>query len=101
MEAHAGIQERAFTVPDRFDAVCHRWTMEGNNIMATAGWAYAYQQAETKHTGDYRADADPASAGDGGGRNTCETRKKERSATRLLFDFGLRHDARSSPPSDV
>ena len=75
--------------------------MERNDPMATARWAPAYERAEAKHTRDDGADADPPSAPNGGGRDTSETRQKEHSATRLLFDFALRQDARASPPSNV
>ena len=75
--------------------------MERNDFVATARWADAYRRIEAKHTRNDGADADSPSARNGGGRNTSETRQKEHSATRLLFDFALRHDARASSPGNV
>ena len=69
--------------------------------MATARRAHADERAGAKHTRDDGTDADPPSARNGGGRNTSETRQEEHSTTRLLLHFALRHDAHTSPPSDV
>ena len=61
-EAYAGFEERGFALPDRLDAVRHRWAMERHDLMAAARWADANQRTEAKHTRDDRLNADPASA---------------------------------------
>ncbi len=101
MEAYAGFKKGGFLLPNRLHAVGHRWTMERHDLMAAAWWPHADQRTEAKHTRDDRADADPASARNGAGRHTLQARQKERSAERLLFDFAVRHDARSGAQEDL
>jgi hypothetical protein len=101
MDAYAGFQKRGFALSDRLDAVRHRRALERHDLMEAARRANANWRIEAKHSRDHGADADPASARHGGGRNSPKARQKDRSTARLLFDLTIRHDARTGAGKDL